>query len=174
MATKSPCGSPDRCARRLDGRAGAQVSPATRRDDLIHGYGWLYSISRVPGLRSAPQRVSAELKMPLHRRCTPQSTLPPSTVTLSSSKHCVCTKRRRRVSLRNLRRPRVSSGDEDHGQPAGRRGSGPGCVLKRGPEDRYVPGRLGLRNLALPDREQRRLREAPPTSTRTCRDLARR
>ena len=43
----------------------------------------------------------------------------------------------------------------------GRRGSGPGRAVDGGPQDRHLQGRVGLRQLALPDHRQRGLPEAP-------------
>ena len=51
-------------ARKLD-RAGVDVT-ATRYNGLIHDYGLLNPISRVPGVRSALLHAAAELKKRLH------------------------------------------------------------------------------------------------------------
>jgi len=51
-----------------------------------------------------------------------------------------------------------------YGQRAGRGGSGAGCPLDRGAEDRHLQGGVGLRQLGLPHHRQRGLSEAaePP------------
>ena len=75
---------------------------------------------------------------------------------------------------RDVRRSDLPPGDPYHGQLLGCRGGRPGRLLDRGPKDRHVQRRCGLRLLALSNHRKLRVHETSRPACAASRKLVRR